>query len=98
MPHTIHTTHLPADATQRENIKTLLVSPGFQTFKEMVAAHCIQAQADSMNASLYETDAAAQEQGHTAKKAKTLNQFLDFLDDFEKKEEMWFTIKLEHRR
>lgn len=97
MPATIIVSRLPAGTTQRADLEKLFASPAYLFFKEMVVSRCIIHQVESMNAGLYpENEDAAAKCEVEKKKAAALRSMLDVLDDLEKKEEEWFTVKLEH--
>lgn len=99
MPVTITATRLPADATQKGNLQTLLAHPGYSLLKEIVAAHCINAQVDMANSALYPDNQNAQAKALAMQdKAKNYAACLDILDEIGEKEEEWYTVKLEHRR
>lgn len=94
---TIVISRLPAGATQRKELEKLFASPTYLFFKEMVASKCISHQVESMNAALYpdNEDAVAKHEVEK-RKASIVKALLDVLDDLEKKEDEWFTVKLEH--
>lgn len=99
MPETVIVTRLPADATQQATLQSVFSSPGFSLLKEMVAARCIVAQVEAMNARLYPRNEAAEATAtENERRAAEYNRCLDILDDISQKEDDWFTVKLEHRR
>lgn len=96
---TVVATRLAADATQRAELIKFFASPGFQIFKGMVAGRCAQAQAKAMHALCYpEKEAATEDKEAYTKEAVITNAFLDLLDDYRNKEELWYTVSLEIRR
>lgn len=99
MPETIIFTPIPADATRQGILRDLFGSPGFSLLKEMVAAKCIEAQVEAMNARLYpKNEEAAAKAEARERQAAEYSRCLDLLDDLAEKEQEWFTVKLEHRR
>lgn len=100
MPATIITSQIPADGGQRKLLTKLFASQEYSLLKEVIVAHCIKAQAESLNVGLYEHSTEQAE--HDAKiqrlQAELYNRVLDTLDDIANKEENWFTVKLEPRR
>lgn len=97
MPATITCSRLPVAPTQRGDLEKLFGSPAFLLLKELVAAHCIVAQVDSMNAALYPgNDAAEDKRKLEQEKAAEWNAVLDMLDELSGNEQEWFTVKLEH--
>jgi hypothetical protein len=96
MSATIVVTRLPAGTTQKAELEKLFASPSYLFFKEMVVSRCVLHQVDSMNAGLYpENEDAAAKCDVEKKKAAIMKALLDVLDDLEKKEDEWFTVKLE---
>lgn len=99
MQGTILISRRPADATQQAELRKLFASSGYLILKEMVAARCSEAQVHAMTALLYpENDVAVADQKTNKDLAIQLNAFLDMLDDFEKKDQDWFTVKVEVSR
>lgn len=90
----------PLVQQDKDKIQTVLANPGYLLLKEIIAAHCVVAQVDAMNASLYDKDnpnAQAVASGAQAKAAR-LNAALDVLDEIEAKPDEWFKVTLEPRR
>jgi hypothetical protein len=100
MPATILTSQIPADGDQRKLLTKLFVSPEYSFLKQVIAAHCIKAQAESLNAGLYEHNSEKAEEAAKNQRlqAELYNKVLDVLDEIADKEEKWFTVKLEPRR
>ena len=100
MPATILTSQIPADGDQRKLLVKLFASPEFSLLKQVIAAHCIKAQAESLNVGLYENnnEKAEQEAKNQRLQAELYNRTLDVLDYIADTEENWFTVKLEPRR
>lgn len=99
MPVTIIVTRQPFDATQKGLLRKLFDSPEFSLFKEMVASRCTDKQVSAMNAALYpESETASEVAAKDIGVARDLNAVLDILDDLEKQEEEWWTVKIEPRR
>lgn len=96
MPVTVIVTRQPVDATQQGYLRSLFASPGFSLLKELVAARCIEKQANSMNAQLYpENDKAAERAAGFAKEAVCFSDSLDVINDLEiEGPENWWTVKL----
>ena len=98
MPTTIVAQKLPLIEHDRKEVQKLFLTQGYLKLKEMIQARCSEAQCEAMNALLYpenETATARADAAH--KRAVSLNDFLDTLDDLEQKEDQWFTVKLEHK-
>lgn len=97
MSATIITSRLPAGTTQRADLEKMFASPAYIFLKEMVVSKCVIHQVESMNAGLYpqNDDAVAKHEAEKGK-AAVLKSLLDMLDDIEKNEQEWFTVKLEH--
>lgn len=99
MAATIIVTRQPLDATQQGLLRKLFDSPEFSLFKEMVASRCTDKQVSAMNAALYpENEEASEVAAKDIGIARELNAVLDILDDLEKQEEEWWTVKIEPRR
>lgn len=96
MAATIVATREAADPTRRADLEKLFASPAFLFLKEMVASRCVLHQTEAMNAALYQDNIEADVKAeYERKKAADFNKVLDLLDDLGKKEEEWFTVKLE---
>lgn len=99
MPVTIASTRQPLDATQQGSLRKLFDSPAFSLLKEVVSSKCIEQQINAMNATLYPKNEAAIEDAKLGmESAAQLSDLLDILDDLEKEEQEWWTIKVEPRR
>lgn len=96
MPATIVATREAADPTRRADLEKLFASPAFLFLKEMVAARCALHQTEAMNAALYQDNPEAAAKAESERnKASDCNKVLDMLDDLSRKEDEWFTVKLE---
>jgi hypothetical protein len=100
MPSIIFVSQVPANGDQRKLLTGLFASPGLSLLKEIITSRCIKAQAEAMNAELYEgNNEKAEDIARTQRaQARLYNQVLDVLDDIGNKEDEWFTVKLEPRR
>lgn len=87
----------PIEPPQVDNLRTLFESPAYTTLKEIIVAHCVHAQVQFMNCSLYNNDNATVQAMEHQTQAARFNNALDVLDDLEGKMEEWFRIKLETR-
>jgi hypothetical protein len=98
MPTTIVAQKLTLIEHDKEAVRKVFLTQGYLKLKEMIQARCIESQCEAMNALLYpENDTATARAEAAHKRAVSLNQFLDTLDDLEQKEDQWFTVKLEHK-
>lgn len=99
MPATILCSQIPADSEQRKLLAKLFSSPEYSFLKKTLAAHCIKAQVEAMNAAPYESnnEKAESDAKIQREQVRLYSQILDVLDDMANKEEEWFTVKLEPR-
>lgn len=94
----ISTTRVPIEKEQSDQLQTLFASPGWLTLREILSAHCVEAQAAFMDASMYPNENA--DNRATSEKAKAVgyNIALDILDLVQSNMEEWYRITLEQRR
>lgn len=84
MAVTIAPTRKPVDATQLVYLRDLLVAPGFQILKELVASRCAEHQVNAMNRQLYPDNQTAVEGAHFSfMEAIKCAQVLDIITDIE---------------
>ena len=98
MPVTLIATRLPADATQRELLKVLFGSPGFQLLKEMVASHAVDSQIEAMNRAINPSESNNEIGSSAMQKAIQFGFCRDLLDDIGTKDQMWFTVRVDQRK
>ena len=99
MPSTIVTIREPLEEPRKEKIRRLMVSPEYLLLRDVVSAHCVTEQVNAMNGLLYPgTERAVEAVGLHQERAAKYRSFLDILDDLEKKEEEWFTVRLDTTR
>lgn len=89
---------IPLEQTQQDQLRTLFASPGWLILREVLSAHCVEAQAEFLDASMYENDVATGRASAAQTKAKLFNDTLDVLDGLQGKMDEWYRINLEQRR
>ena len=95
----ISATRQPLDATQQGSLRKLFDSPEFSLLKELVVSRCISHQVAAMSAELYPSNPKAiEDAGREKASAVTCSDLLDLLDDLQKQEQEWWTIKIEPHR
>lgn len=76
----------------------MFASPGWLILREVLSAHCVEAQVAFLDASLYSSENAV-DKATTSKEAATrFNTAMDVLDEMQGKVEEWHRITLEQRR
>lgn len=94
----ISATKVPIEPKQQDNLRTLFASPGWLILREVLSAHCNEAQAAFLDASMYATENASDKATDEKAKAIAYNMTLDVLDLVQSNEEEWYRITLEQRR
>jgi hypothetical protein len=92
------TTGIPVPDPQRDELRTMFASAAYLTLREILSAHCAEAQAAFANASMYGTEAAGIHVDEAKNKALRFNAALDVLDSIEQKADEWYRITLEQGR
>lgn len=98
MNGSILTTRIPVDQKQRDGLRTMFASGDYLTLREVISAHCVEAQIDSGNKALYANENAKLQSEASKTRAAQFNTVLDVLDFLERNGEEWFRISLEQRR
>lgn len=94
----ISTIKIQIEQAQQDQLRTLFASPGWTVLREVLSAHCVEAQAAFMDASMYATENATVKADAERAKAMGYNMTLDVLDAVEGNMEEWYRITLEQRR
>lgn len=89
---------VPLEQVQQDQLQTLFASPGWAILREVISAHCVSAQAEFLDAFLYDNEVAADRAKSAKAQAKLYNDALDVLDGLQGKMDEWYRINLEQRR
>ena len=86
------------ETSQQEQLTALFSSPGWSVLRDVISAHCVEAQTNYLDASLYDTESAGDKAASDMALARKFNTTLDVLDAIQRNSDQWFRITIEPRR
>ncbi len=86
------------EQVQQDKLSELFGSNAWGLLREVIGAHCNKAEAEFLDASLYDTEAAKGKAEASLERAKMYDAALNVLDEIQKSSEEWYRIRLESRR
>lgn len=94
----IQTTKVQLEPQQQDALKTLFASPAWATLREVISAHCTEAQVQFLDTSMYDTESAIAKAAAARALASGYNITMDVLDGLQENSEEWYRITVETRR
>ena len=88
-------THQPLAATPRGSLKNLVDSAGFQVLREVVASRSAEEAAEAANWAANDNFESAKDRAIVAARYAAC---VEILDELQKSEDQWVTVKIEPRR
>lgn len=83
---------------QEDRVRAVLTMPGFQLIREIVSARACEHLISTLDAGLYDTEAAKLTVAASSEAARRLNNAVEVLDEVAAGGAEWFRIKLDQRR